>query len=287
MGKQTKKAGSKFGGEWTQEKLEIVDKYLGFYTSALKKFSWAKLVYIDAFAGSGKTKISDGTEVEGSPAIALKYEFEKYYFIEYDSKRKAELEEYIKTNFPDKVSRVEFIEGDCNIELPKIFEALAKNHNYRGVMFLDPYALELKWEILEKAKSVSLDVWYLFPMMANRLITKDKKKLDDLQYREKLISLLGSDEFEKVMYKETGQISMFDEVQYVKEPVKKLIEYVADKLKDLYGGTPRMKPFKNAKDSTIFLLCFFITNPSEKAYNLANKVVGDIFGKIDKDKTSS
>ena len=282
MGKQTKKAGSDFGGEWTQEKLEIIDKYLGFYTAALKRFSWTKLIYIDAFAGSGKTKTSDGTEIEGSPAIALKYDFEKYYFIEYDTKRKAELEAYIKANFPNKINRVEFIEGDCNTELPKIFDALSCDKNYRGVMFLDPYALELKWAILEKAKSVCLDIWYLFPMMANRLLTKDKKKLDN--YREKLNLLLGGSDWEEKLYKENPQINLFGEVQYIKEPVDELIKYVADRLKGLYGGEPKMKLFKNATNSPLFLLCFFITNPSTKAYSLASKVVKDIFIKIDKNK---
>ena len=41
-----------FGGSWTQEKLNILRGYLDAYTTALKDQPF-KLIYIDAFAGSG------------------------------------------------------------------------------------------------------------------------------------------------------------------------------------------------------------------------------------------
>ena len=52
MGKQTKKKGSNFGGEWTIQKLHIIDEYLKTYTSALSNQK-VKKIYIDGFAGSG------------------------------------------------------------------------------------------------------------------------------------------------------------------------------------------------------------------------------------------
>jgi len=44
----------KFGGDWTQEKLARIRSYLGAYTTVLKKQPF-KLIYIDAFAGTGYT----------------------------------------------------------------------------------------------------------------------------------------------------------------------------------------------------------------------------------------
>ena len=283
MGKQTKKAGSEYGGEWTVEKLEIIDKYLGFYVDALKNQDWARKIYIDAFAGSGKIILPDGTALEGSPSIALKYDFEKYYFIEYDADRIKELQEYIAITFPQKLGKVEFIRGDCNVELTKIFETLACNKNVRGVMFLDPYALELKWNILEQAKQkMCLDIWYLFPMMANRLLQKDKKIMDE--YREKLNTLFGNNEWEKELYSESPQYNMFDEIVYIKEPIDELVKYIAKRLKDTFQYEPRIKHFKNSKNSSLFLLCFMITNPSKAAIALSRKVTREIFEKIDKSK---
>ena len=42
-----------FGGNWTEEKLDILAKYLDAYTTALKNKQF-RLVYLDAFAGAGE-----------------------------------------------------------------------------------------------------------------------------------------------------------------------------------------------------------------------------------------
>ena len=44
--------GSLFGGNWTAEKLDMLDAYLRAYRKALKNKP-LELLYIDAFAGSG------------------------------------------------------------------------------------------------------------------------------------------------------------------------------------------------------------------------------------------
>ena len=43
---------TRYGGSWTIEKLEILERYLDAYTRALKNKSF-NLMYIDAFAGTG------------------------------------------------------------------------------------------------------------------------------------------------------------------------------------------------------------------------------------------
>ena len=45
-------ATSSFGGPWTEQKLEILRRYLDAYTTALKGQGF-QLIYIDAFAGAG------------------------------------------------------------------------------------------------------------------------------------------------------------------------------------------------------------------------------------------
>ncbi len=47
-----------FGGPWTQKKLRILGLYLNAYTTALKNQRF-RLVYIDAFAGSGLIRTQD------------------------------------------------------------------------------------------------------------------------------------------------------------------------------------------------------------------------------------
>ena len=47
-----------FGGPWTQQKLNILEHYLDAYTTALKNQPF-RLVYIDAFAGTGRIELQD------------------------------------------------------------------------------------------------------------------------------------------------------------------------------------------------------------------------------------
>ena len=70
-------AENKFSGPWTLIKLEIIEKYLGFYTAALKnichKFGW-RLLYINAFAGSGECFIKDfGVRVKTIKKLSMEY----------------------------------------------------------------------------------------------------------------------------------------------------------------------------------------------------------------------
>ena len=46
----------KFGGEWTEEKLNIFTCYLEAYLVALQHQKFKK-IYIDAFAGTGKMRL--------------------------------------------------------------------------------------------------------------------------------------------------------------------------------------------------------------------------------------
>lgn len=75
-----------FGGPWTVEKLDILSRYLEFYTTALKEQPF-QLVYIDAFAGTGRIKIGDEDDyeiIDGSARLALQANgnFAEYIFIE-------------------------------------------------------------------------------------------------------------------------------------------------------------------------------------------------------------
>ena len=52
MQRDDKHSDDTFGGNWTDEKLTIIEKYLSAYTLALQNLPLRK-VYIDAFAGDG------------------------------------------------------------------------------------------------------------------------------------------------------------------------------------------------------------------------------------------
>lgn len=56
----------KFGGNWTEEKLNIFTSYLDAYLIALQNQKFKK-IYIDAFAGTGEIETSDGGQYLVAP----------------------------------------------------------------------------------------------------------------------------------------------------------------------------------------------------------------------------
>lgn len=97
----TNYTGQLFGGNWTEEKLDILKKYLNAYNTALKNQPF-KRIYIDAFAGTGyrqqrkkqygfdlfaEEKQEESAQfLKGSAKLALEASppFHKYIFIESD-----------------------------------------------------------------------------------------------------------------------------------------------------------------------------------------------------------
>ena len=155
----------KFGGLWTEQKLEMVSKYLNFYLIALKNKRFKK-VYIDVFAGTGSILSKDEEKLmAGSAKRALKIEekFDRYYFVEYDKDKVLELRNMVHSEFPALEDRVDIRQGDANVELLKILGEIDWDDT-RGVLFIDPFATQFEWaSLVEVSRTKSLDIWYLFP----------------------------------------------------------------------------------------------------------------------------
>jgi len=77
-------------GKWSEEKLDLLQKYLSAYASIMskQKKTWLKAYhYVDAFANSGQALAKGEDEeryIKGSPVRALQCEppFDNYWFIE-------------------------------------------------------------------------------------------------------------------------------------------------------------------------------------------------------------
>mgnify|MGYP000004809798 FL=1 len=107
----------KFGGNWTEEKLNIFTSYLDAYLIALQNQKFKK-IYIDAFAGTGEIETSDGGQfLVGSAkrALASEKKFDHYYFIEADSQKAGELQNMINSEFPQMRGIVTIYCGDAMI----------------------------------------------------------------------------------------------------------------------------------------------------------------------------
>jgi three-Cys-motif partner protein len=169
-----------FGGPWTEVKLDAVEYYLSCYTNALEHWPF-DLWYIDAFAGTGSRTVErlDGGLFDGRPieltretlagsakrALAVRPPFHHFIFIEENADRCAALDQ-LRAEHTDADIRV--IPGDANDVLKGLVRdgPLSRNsQRSRGVVFLDPYALQVEWSTLVTlARTRILDVWYLFPL---------------------------------------------------------------------------------------------------------------------------
>lgn len=277
----------KFGGNWTEEKLDIFTRYLNAYLIALKKQKFKK-IYIDAFAGTGEIETCDGGQyLAGSAKRALSSEekFDHYYFIEADSHKAEELQDMINTEFPQMKRTVTVYCGDANEKLAEIISDVDWRYN-RGLLFLDPFATQVNWTTLENvAQTKSIDVWYLFPLSALERMLPKNGKFDI--WGNCIDRLLGDSGWRTEFYKKDPQMTLFDlspdegqsnEERMVKDASTEHIkDYILSRLETIFPCVSKdVRIFRNSRRSPMFLFCFAISNESEAAQKLALRIASDI-----------
>lgn len=147
-------------GAWAREKLYYLERYLEIFSVGMKA-KWAgRLYYVDLFAGPGKCQIRDTREeIDGSPLIALKFNFAKYFFIEADERCYQALVVRAKDRAPEK--HVDIVRGDCNGEITN----LKLPASSLGLAFIDPTGVSnLAFETIRKlAAGRKIDLIINFP----------------------------------------------------------------------------------------------------------------------------
>ncbi len=268
-----------FGGLWTEVKLDIVEKYLKAYTTALK---WRprrdrpfKLLYIDAFAGSGWIVQDDPDNpgakrlISGSADRAAQVDdkpFDRLIFVEKNPRRCGKLED-IRARYHHH-RNIEIYQDDANLFLKNLREDW---RNCRGVLFLDPYAVEVEWSTIEKIAGYrALDVWILFPIHAVvRMLNRDQMPEEHL--REKLTQFFGNKSWERLyqlayQYVLLGEEDI-QEIVYREQGVDALINVYRDNLRNLFG--PRLleqsKRLGSSSNPHLFELFFCAGSLSERA----------------------
>ena len=282
--KPMRSANTSFGGPWTEEKLAILKKYLDAYTTALKNQPF-RLIYIDAFAGTGEVELTAIDEekkefIEGSAKIAVDVDdksFDEYIFVEKDQDRYIQLDSLKEVN---QNKNIQIENEDAN----DFLQNLQKDwRRYRGVLFLDPFATEVEWTTIEKIASFkALDTWILFPTSAIARMLPRKKEPDSIspEWANRLTRIYG-DESWRDLYSINPQTSLFgDEEQQRPEGVDRLIEIYKNKLTQLFGNRflKKSRTLKNSKNSALFEFLFCVGNPKGigPARRIAEHILKDL-----------
>lgn len=267
-------------GIWSEVKLAIIREYASAYSKILDKTKQDRIhslrwLYIDAFAGPGvHISRETGVIVDGSPLIASKTEppFSEYHFIDSDPARAEQLRKIAGPR-----QDVHIYSDDCNqILLQKVFPKAQYDHYKRALCLLDPYNINLKWEVIETAGQMgSVEVFLNFMIMdINRNALRRNRDTAIQSKIDQLTALWGDTTWEAAAFSSAGKL--FDDPAKVSNEQFELAwrERLKKKAGFKYVSAPM--PMKTKTNSVIYYLYFASQKP------VASNIVDDIFNKYRK-----
>lgn len=297
LGSHTVTTQDKFGGSWTQQKLEALGKYLRAYRMIFDKNPSARFYsvsYVDAFAGTGTIHVpelgplanplpelreNENEFRKGSVRRALEIEppFHGYVFIEKSAEKCRELRE-VSRDLPPR--NIEIVNEDANSALLKWCKKL-DSRRQRAVVFLDPFGASVSWDaIAALGRTQAVDLWVLFPYSAiNRMLTRDRKPPSS--WAQRLTAVFGSAEWEEAFYSTKVFPSLLDSTEGV-EVVTKSVDYreITDffvkRLKTEFVGVSKPLQLSNSNGSLLFMLFFAAGNErgAKTGLKIANSIIG-------------
>lgn len=282
-----------FGSEQTERKLDCLRKYLKAYCIALNQKGFSR-IYIDAFAGTGSRTsthaalpLFEGQEAEaievttlGSARIAMDLDpgFHSLIFIEQDEEKAKALAHY--TSSSD--TRAQVREGDAN----QIVQHICRRYDWhkeriRGVIFLDPYGMEVSWQTVQAvAQTEALDCWYFFPLSGPyRNAPKNPERLDQAKI-EALNRVFGTPSWRQDWYRNSEtQQDLFGGPMGEERAanVDEIERWIRRRLQEAFKGTV-LEPLRlyHPNGAPMAALFFCVSNPNRQAVKVASEIAGHI-----------
>jgi three-Cys-motif partner protein len=286
-----------FGGNWTQQKLEILSKYLRAYRKIFDgntRARYFRVSYVDAFAGTGVIPRPDieGTFAELIPSLAEAEEefrkgsvrralevdppFHQYKFIEKDRAKCEELAA-LRSEYPNR--DIEVVNDDANVELLKWCREM-NTRRERAVVFLDPFGASVEWKVIEAiAGTRAVDLWILFPYAAvNRMLTRGRKPSP--AWCDKLTRVFGTATWEDEFYSTSLMTSILDpdtEVELVHKSANrtKIVSYFVNRLRTVFSEVAQPGLLMNSRG---LLFVLFFAGSNKTGAKIANDLLRDIAG---------
>jgi three-Cys-motif partner protein len=291
---------SSWGGRWTEEKLDALEKYVNAYLTIMNvqknKYGW-KLIYFDGFAGSG-SRNEDGTQTVSDLMLDLFNDeyideeelntykgaaervlgikqsgFDWYCFVDKNKASSQQLEERLAPFKQEK--NLVFRTSDANEQVSLLAKSLHNNKALASLVLLDPFGMQVDWASIEKLKDTRTDLWILIPtgVIVNRLL--DRKC--ELIHIEKLTSFFGKDEefLKEYFYKKRKVDTLFGEteiIEKVKKPIEKIAELYIDQLRTIFKYvTEKPLVLYNTRNTPIFH--FACASNNATAISIASQII--------------
>ena len=275
-------------GKWSEEKLDLLAKYLKAYSVIMneQKKSWLKAYYyIDAFAGSVKPRAKEDEQryIDGSPIRALQTEpkFDGYWFVDVNPQR-VERVKKLGEDFPNQV--IQAYQGNCNDVLcNEIVPKITYSSKKRAFVFLDPYGLQVDWEtVKELANAKTCDIFINFSVMGvTRLLPREQKP--DPEFVKQIDKVMGNTEWITQIYKESPrtQLDLFgnsSEPTLSRETIQAewLASLYTEQLRLLFPHVSRPVLMKNSTNSVLYALCLASHNQT------AIKITNELFNRYER-----
>lgn len=261
-------------GYWSEVKLDIVREYASAYSKIMNgQTAIRKHIYIDAFAGAGQhVSKRTGEFVAGSPlnALAVTPRFKEVHLIDLHGGKAEELRQLVGSQ-----KEVFIYEGDSNdVLLHKVFPRCRYKDYSRGLCLLDPYKLNVDWQILQTAGQMrSVEIFYNFMIMdANmNVFWRNPEKVATNQI-ERMDKLWGDRSWREAAYEKTrdlfGEIEVKADNEAVAEAFRKRLQEAAG-----FKYVPHPMPMRNEKGAVVYYLFFASQNET------GARIVKNIFDK--------
>lgn len=245
---------------WSLVKLDILSTYLPKYTQILKNFGFSKRAYVDAFAGAGsalKKKTGHGVETSPLRALAVDPAFSELHFVEHN-RRKAE--HLAKSVAHDKRATVH--RGDCNVVLKDILPKYRWEDRWRVFCFLDPYGMQLSWDIVQLCGSLkTAEVLINFPIEGiNRNVLRNDQSKVHPNTIAAMNKIWGDESWREAS--RSPQSSLFslmgEEDDWLKGSNQQLADAFRERLKKVAGFecVPKPAEMRNSRGAIVYYLFF-------------------------------
>ncbi len=274
-----------FGGNWTYQKIRIIEDYAKAYLQIMKEHPYWKLLYFDGFAGSGEIRIDgplDSEVIEGAAKriVAIKEPkmFDTCYFVELDQRKANSLRASL---YQIRDAGVFVVEADCNKKLHDmaLFLRSTEGRKHKVLAFIDPCGMEVNWDSIAALKGLAIDMWLLVPtgIGVNRLLMKNHQIPDEWWGKLEAFYGLPRNLLDNAFYNTSTINTLFGpetSVQKVPQALKKIESIYTERLKEVFKYVSHPYVMKNANKSVMFH--FVLASNNQTAIKIANEIVDKI-----------